>query len=356
MEQQLARVLAQGMADGKGPREIVRLLNKTISGPVGDLGITDTLGRFIPAERRAQILARTEIIRAHHVATINEYRNWEVEGVKVKAEWQTAGDGRVCSICAALDGKTFSLDKIENMIPAHPQCRCVALPVDITEEAEQIEQWKPAESISELHATFMNEFSITIGSSLDEARTLRRGNVIGENLKENIYAKFPRLSEQGEWASMSDSSVLLELDASRCPAGYADRSGVLGVYNSGAREIRIGTRPLVRTKSKLKLGGKWNVGTDLGSVFRHEYGHHVFVRFITGAQQRRWRKFFLDKGEKWWKKHVSGYASTDVEEAWAEVFSAYTSSHYGVDARFPEELETLIEDIMTAKMTSKKVR
>ena len=95
------------------PMVLAKLLTKTISGPVGDLGITDTLGRFIPAERRAKVLARTEIIRAHHSATMQEYKNWEVEGVKVKAEWQTAGDARVCEECGAMEGRVFTLEEME---------------------------------------------------------------------------------------------------------------------------------------------------------------------------------------------------------------------------------------------------
>lgn len=133
MDMQLSRVLAQAMAEGKNPREIARLLVKTISGPAGDLGITDTLGRFIPAQRRAQLLARTEIIRAHHQATIQEYKNWGLEGVRVKAEWTTADDGRVCDECASMEGNVYTIEEIQNMIPAHPQCRCVAIPVDVTD-------------------------------------------------------------------------------------------------------------------------------------------------------------------------------------------------------------------------------
>lgn len=135
MDQQISRVLAQGMAEGRNPREIARLLTRTITGPVGDLSLTDTLGRFIPAARRAQVLARTEVIRAHHVATIQEYRNWKAVGVIVKAEWITAEDDRVCDECDALQNKVFELDEIEGMIPYHPQCRCVAIPLDVTDEA-----------------------------------------------------------------------------------------------------------------------------------------------------------------------------------------------------------------------------
>jgi len=129
MDQQISRVLAQGLADGDNPRLLARKLVSTINGVgMGDLGLTDTLGRFIPARRRAEIMARTEVVRAHHQANIQEYQNWGAEGVRVQAEWQTAGDERVCDICQSLQGSVWTLREIESMIPVHPQCRCVALP------------------------------------------------------------------------------------------------------------------------------------------------------------------------------------------------------------------------------------
>lgn len=134
MDTLISRALAQGMAEGRNPRQIAQIMNKIITGSGADLSLTDSLGRFIPARRRAEILARTEIIRAHHLATIQEYRNWGVLEVKVKAEWRTAGDDRVCEECAELEGKVFTLDEIEFMIPYHPQCRCIALPLDVTDE------------------------------------------------------------------------------------------------------------------------------------------------------------------------------------------------------------------------------
>lgn len=121
MASQISRVLAQGMAEGRNPREIARMLTKTITGPSGDLGLTDILGRFIPAKRRAEMLARTEIIRAHHLAKVQEYRNWGAIDVQVKAEWITAGYN-VCPECASLEGQVFDLDEVEGMLPKHPNC------------------------------------------------------------------------------------------------------------------------------------------------------------------------------------------------------------------------------------------
>lgn len=129
MDTIISRILTQGMIDGDGPALLAKKLVEAINGTgVGSLAIKDTLGRAISAQQRAILLARTEIIRAHHLATIQEYRNWGLEGIIVKGEWKTAGDDRVCDRCAALEGKIFTLDEIEPLIPLHPLCRCIALP------------------------------------------------------------------------------------------------------------------------------------------------------------------------------------------------------------------------------------
>jgi SPP1 gp7 family putative phage head morphogenesis protein len=129
MDQLISRTLTQGIADGDNPVLLARKLVSVINGAGADrLGMKDSLGRWIPGRRRAEIMARTEIIRAHHQATIQEYRNWGAEGVVVQAEWQTAGDERVCATCASMQGEVYKLDVIQNMIPIHAQCRCLALP------------------------------------------------------------------------------------------------------------------------------------------------------------------------------------------------------------------------------------
>lgn len=129
MDTIISRILAQGMVDGDAPAYLARQLVAAINGNgIGDLGLTDKIGRFIPAMQRAELLARTEIIRAHHLAMVQEYRNWGLEGVKVKGEWMTAQDDRVCEKCAPLEGRVFTLDEIEGLIPYHPLCRCIALP------------------------------------------------------------------------------------------------------------------------------------------------------------------------------------------------------------------------------------
>ena len=143
MDTQISRVLAQGMIDGDGPALLARKMNAVIRGGGADLGITDSLGRFIPAERRAVIMARTEVIRAHHLGMMREYRNWELEGVYIKAEHSTAGDERVCLQCSGMEGDEYTLEQAENAIPVHPQCRCIALPKAVDEVRRETREVEP---------------------------------------------------------------------------------------------------------------------------------------------------------------------------------------------------------------------
>lgn len=110
--------LTKGLAEGKSPLQIARELVADVVNRVDVIGIT-----------RAELIARTEIIRAHHTASISEYRSIDEDmGVTVIAEFKTATDSLVCPDCASLDGKEFTLAEAEGLIPVHPNCRCVCLP------------------------------------------------------------------------------------------------------------------------------------------------------------------------------------------------------------------------------------
>lgn len=125
MDTQISHILAQGLADGDNPIPLARKLVAVIDGKgMGDLGVTDSLGRFIPAERRARMLARTEIIRAHATGQLAEFSQWKVAGVEVEAEWVTAGFN-VCPQCQekARQGP-YTIEQAWNLIPFHPHCRC----------------------------------------------------------------------------------------------------------------------------------------------------------------------------------------------------------------------------------------
>jgi SPP1 gp7 family putative phage head morphogenesis protein len=131
MDAVISRILAQGMTDGDGPALLARKIEAAINGTgLGDLGITNEFiaDTIISAKKRAKMIAHTEMMRAYHKSSMQEFRNWRELGIDAKAEWKTAGDNRVCDLCNALEGKIFTVEEIEDMIPLHPECRCIALP------------------------------------------------------------------------------------------------------------------------------------------------------------------------------------------------------------------------------------
>jgi SPP1 gp7 family putative phage head morphogenesis protein len=114
MDQQISRVLAQGMIEGRGPMDIARKLADRVDG----IGIV-----------RARTLARTETIAAHAESTLNMFEEAGVEGVELEAEFTTAGDDAVCPECEDLEGEVYSIEEARGVIPVHPNCRCAFLPV-----------------------------------------------------------------------------------------------------------------------------------------------------------------------------------------------------------------------------------
>jgi len=126
MDSKISQILAQGLVDGDNPRVLAKKINDSVDG----IGKT-----------RARTLARTEIIRAHHAGMVGEYKNYGIAGVKVKAEWVTAGFN-VCDKCQSLEGKIYTLAEIEGMIPFHPNCRCMALPVVDEGKVKEVDKVK----------------------------------------------------------------------------------------------------------------------------------------------------------------------------------------------------------------------
>jgi SPP1 gp7 family putative phage head morphogenesis protein len=85
---------------------------------------------------RKDKIYNTEAKAALHKATMQEFKEASKEGIKLFAEWSTAGFN-VCPLCEPLEGKVFELKEIEWMIPRHPDCRCVAIPANVGEERKE---------------------------------------------------------------------------------------------------------------------------------------------------------------------------------------------------------------------------
>lgn len=113
MGKQISRVLAHGLSEGMNPVDIARSLNDRVD----RVGLT-----------RARTMARSEVISAHAEGTLNGFAEAGIDEVEVEAEWATAGDSLVCPQCAALEGRTFTIEQARGMLPLHPNCRCAWLP------------------------------------------------------------------------------------------------------------------------------------------------------------------------------------------------------------------------------------
>lgn len=121
MNQQLSRTLAEGLAEGRNPEYIARRMKERVD------NITRT---------RARMIARTETIRAHHMANVAVYEQAGLNDIEVLVEWR-AGRAGVCPDCASLNGKIYTLEAIKPLLPLHPNCRCVAIPAKVGERPDE---------------------------------------------------------------------------------------------------------------------------------------------------------------------------------------------------------------------------
>jgi len=117
MAQRLTRELTEGLARGENPLTIAREINKLIDIPI----------------KRARVIARTEIIRAHAEGQLDAMEAMGLEDVGVMVEWSTAGDDRVCPLCSPLDGVVMKIKEARGLIPRHPNCRCAHIPANVGE-------------------------------------------------------------------------------------------------------------------------------------------------------------------------------------------------------------------------------
>jgi len=91
--------------------------------------IMDTMDASI---QRADMIARTESIRAFNMG---HYQAAKDSGVEMMKQWSTHEDERTCKVCSYLDNQKVGMnDKFKDLdgeeyhlSPAHPNCRCRVL-------------------------------------------------------------------------------------------------------------------------------------------------------------------------------------------------------------------------------------
>ena len=100
--------LVQNMLLGYNPRQTARELRKIFGGVLS----------------RALTIARTEVLRAHRLATRESYRaNSDIVRGWM---WHSSADQRTCGCCWAMHGTKHGLDE---ELDGHPNCRCAMIPI-----------------------------------------------------------------------------------------------------------------------------------------------------------------------------------------------------------------------------------
>lgn len=108
---------------------------------------TSQLKKFLQDEfgvsyNRADTIVKTEMAHIQTQAARQRYQEYGIQEIEIYADT----DNRTCPICAKLDGKRFGIND-SLPIPAHPRCRCCALPVIKEEVKEKLFTPKPEPTI-----------------------------------------------------------------------------------------------------------------------------------------------------------------------------------------------------------------
>ncbi len=107
----ISRELVQGIAQGEGIRELRNRITEATDLP----------------RARAELIARTETMKAFRDTAVERYKRYGVEQVK----WIATPDEATCDECMAHDGQIYDIEDIPD---EHPNGRCITIPV-IKEEA-----------------------------------------------------------------------------------------------------------------------------------------------------------------------------------------------------------------------------
>ena len=194
MDTEMSRILADGIAHGKGPRELARELTKSVDGL---------------EKKRALVIARTEIVHAHNEGQLDAFEAMNVEGVGVMAEWSTAHDGEVCEQCAPMEGVVLTIKEAQGMLPRHPNCRCAWIPAGVGEEegGTTKTQWAGPEQGLEAPGTLPT--GKTTGQTWSK-------DVIADAIRDSIKAERPGLGAAAaraasRWAGADLTSITQKL-------------------------------------------------------------------------------------------------------------------------------------------------
>lgn len=122
VKDELTRALANGQSQETTKNRIRRILKESHRADAkGSGGLDYDVERII----------RTEMAKASTEADIDR---WLSMGV-TKVQWNASFEKNTCEHCGERDGRIYELDKLLDVIPLHPNCRCYFTPYDEVAEA-----------------------------------------------------------------------------------------------------------------------------------------------------------------------------------------------------------------------------
>lgn len=114
MSRDMNRILAEGISNGKGARDIARSLAKNVDGM---------------SKMRALRVARTELSVAHNEGQLDAFERMGIDELGIMAEWQTTSNP--CPLCQPMTGTVLTVKQARGMLPRHPNCKCAWIPASV---------------------------------------------------------------------------------------------------------------------------------------------------------------------------------------------------------------------------------
>ncbi|MBE8539433.1 minor capsid protein [Geoglobus acetivorans] len=243
---------------------------------------------FDASKTRAEMIARTESIRAFNTAAIRRY---ERAGIK-KYRWIVAWDERLCSKCAPLHNQVFRIGA-NPPPPLHPRCRCTVIPV-----LEKPVEEKPSEIIREI--TGDSELDEKISRALaDYEKILNEERSFSRALNKYINGRAISVSEAekrgkeyikffGKGGPEEVRSYIQNVLPYRVNSKVVERAGKVKIRTTAGRTYK---GRYYHSRREIQISKHYG---EKERTFMHEYGHHLDHTLYLDET----RKFFIARVKK----------------------------------------------------------
>jgi SPP1 gp7 family putative phage head morphogenesis protein len=125
----LNQLLDQGLSEGWTPKKLSSEIAQAFSDGYHVLAPDENgqivVARTIPTASWSDMVARTELSRAHTMGAVALFEAAHIE----KVMYVTTQGQNVCDICSEFDGQVYPLNDAPE-IPQHPNCACAYMAAD----------------------------------------------------------------------------------------------------------------------------------------------------------------------------------------------------------------------------------